>query len=93
MESSHGWPVLPESSLDDFLLEISGDDRRALARLIMERNKAKSTWSQMLVKYAQIVQEAPLFSLSGDVAKDVDRIQRLQNVERLYGPLDTYFRI
>lgn len=93
MESSHNCPVLTESSLDEFLLEFAGDDRHAIMRLITERNVAKYTWSQMLVKYSQIAQEAPLFSLSGDVAKDVDRIRKIQIVARLYGPLDAYFRI
>ena len=91
MEKTRDLSIAPDESIDHFLARLSHEDKHALIRLVMERKRLSTSWTEMIERYQKTAEAAPLFSLSNDVALDVNRIQRLQALEQKYGNINPYF--
>ena len=81
----------PEISIDIYVAQLTPEDKKAMARLLEERTRLKTTWPDLRMQYARLVDELPLFSMSGEFRKDVSRIDTLAQLEQQYGDINKYF--
>lgn len=91
MEKIGNLDVSPDVSLDDVVSNLSHEGRHAFLRLIIERDRLSVGWPEMLERYQKAVDTISLFSLSGDVAVDINRIRTLAALEKRYGSINSYF--
>lgn len=91
VERTNGLSIPKGVALDEFIASLAHEDRHALARLMVERKRLSASWPEMLDRYQKAADTTQLFSLSGDVASDIYRIQMLAALENRYGNIHKYF--
>jgi hypothetical protein len=91
MEKIGNLEISPDISLDEVIASLSHTDRNAFSRLFLERSRLRVSWPEMLDMYQKTAEITPLFSLSGEIAVDVSRIQLLKALENRYGSISSYF--
>lgn len=93
MEETSNLEMSLDSSIDDIIANLSHIDKNAFSRLFLERSRLRVNWPEMLDMYMKTAEVTPLFSLSGEVAVDVNRIQILKALEKRYGSISAYFLV
>lgn len=84
-------PGTPDTSIDIYVAALTPEEKKAMHDLIMHREKTKKTWPELRDSYQRTADQIILFSMRGDLEKDIQRIDILSNFETKYGDISKYF--